>query len=126
MITRKFRRATDAERRAMEHAFSSAVLRDGQAATDHGHARYEPPKDVEPRTWGSVIRGLQAKGLIRRVAEFHTQRAIAHGRRVGLFEAVDSERLRLHVERLAAATAQKRPAQLEGEADPTTEVGPAL
>lgn len=130
MITRRFRKATDRERAAMEHAIATAVLKHGRAGTDHAHALFELPDDVEPRTWGAVCGGLVASGLLVRVGEKHTERAIAHRRRIGLYEAVDVERLRHQVERLAKAAAQKRPAQmtlpLECETDPTTEAGPAL
>ena len=130
MITRKFRKATDPEKKAMEIAILTAVLRFGRAGTDNGHALFELPDDVEPRTWGAVLNGLVASGLLVRVAEMHTQRDIAHGRRIGLYEAVDAERLNRHVERLAAAAAQWRPAQmllpLESETDPTKQAGPVL
>ncbi|MDA0284784.1 MAG: hypothetical protein O3B86_15670 [Planctomycetota bacterium] len=129
MITRKYRKATDAERAAMEHAILTAVLRNGRAGTDDAHTLFELPDDAEPRCWGAVLNGLVASGLLVRVGDMHTGRDIAHGRRIGLYEAVDAERLNRHVERLAAAVAQRRPAQmtlpLEEETDPTTEAGSA-
>ena len=130
MIARKFRKATEAEQAAMAHAQLTAVLKHGTAGTDHAHALFELPHEVEPRSWGAVCGGLVASGLLIRVGEMHTGRGIAHGRRIGLYAAVDMRRLEHHVKRLAATAAQRRPAQLtlplERETDPTTEVGPAL
>lgn len=130
MISRKYRKATEAQRAAMAHALLTAVLKHGTAGTDHAHALFELPLDVEPRTWGAVCGGLVASGLLVRVGDRHTGRAIAHGRRIGLYAAVDDTRLRHHVEKLATIAARRKPAQMTlptgSETDPTNQVEPAL
>ena len=129
MTSRPKRKATDAERRQLEHAILSAVLTKGEAGCDDAHDLFELPDDVEPRIWGAITGGLQAEGLIRRTGETHTRRAVAHGRRVGLYRVIDAELARKYRDRLAASTARKRPAQLslpledadsEGKSEPAS------
>ena len=108
MTRRPKRKATDAERRQLEHAILSAVLTKGEAGTDDAHNQYELPDDVEPRTWGAITGGLQAEGLIRRVGDSHTRRRIANGRRIGRYVIADAKRARQRCDRLAASTARKR------------------
>ena len=113
MTRQPTRQATDAEQRQIERAILAALLTKGEAATtDDAHELFELPDDVEPRTWGAITGGLQAKGLIRRVGDRHTTRRIAHGRRIGLFRVTDAARARQRCELLAASAGRKRPAQL--------------
>jgi len=105
------RRATDSERKQIEHALLTAILERGQAGTDDAHDLFELPETVDSRTWGSVTNGLQARGLIQRVGDSHTRRRVAHGRRIGRYVVTDRKRALSHSERLAKAAARKRPAE---------------
>ncbi|NQV29235.1 MAG: hypothetical protein HQ518_33185 [Rhodopirellula sp.] len=95
----------------IEHALLTAILERGQAGTDDAHAMYELPETVDPRTWGSVTNGLQARGLIQRVGDSHTRRRVAHGRRIGRYIVTDRKLALKYCKRLARAAARKRRAQ---------------
>lgn len=105
------RRATVAEQAQAAHALLSAVLEHGAAGTDEAHRRFELPDSVDQRAWGAVTMRLTIDGILQRVGDRHTRRAVAHSRRIGVYVAPDPERAREHCERLAADAARPRPAQ---------------
>lgn len=112
MSRRTTRRATAEEQAQAAHALLSVLIDEGAAGTDDAHERYELPPSVEPRTWGAIVAGLLARGLIRRTGDRHTSRAIAHNRRIGIYVPVDRQQAIVLRDRLAAAAASERPRQL--------------
>jgi len=126
------RRATAAELAQAGHSLVSAILELGEAATDDAHRRYELPPAVDQRAWGAVTRRLLILGIIRRVGERHTRRAVAHGRRIGKYVAADPVRARQYLDRAARAAAPRKPAQRQlslpdHTADPANSAaGPAV
>ena len=107
----KKRKATRQEQYQATHALIASVIELGEAGTDDAHARYELPPSVDQRAWGSVTMRVIADGVLRRVGDTHTRRAVAHGRRIGRYVAPDIEYARQYRDRLAADAANARPAQ---------------
>jgi len=78
---------TSTEQTQVANALLSTILDLGEASTDDAHLRYELPNAVDQRTWGSVVAGLVACDVIQRVGDRHTNRPVAHGRRIGRYSA---------------------------------------
>lgn len=104
----QLRKATDAERQQMEAAFLAALLERGVATTDDAHSLFELDADVQPKVWGSIVGALLAMGFIQRIGETPTRRAIAHGRRIGVFIATDVEEVRRYLAGLLASLTRRR------------------
>ncbi|MDA0284586.1 MAG: hypothetical protein O3B86_14655 [Planctomycetota bacterium] len=106
------RRATPGELGQAAHDLISSVLELGEAGTDDAHARFELPTAVDQRAWGSVTAGLLTAGVIRRVGDRHTRRAIAHGRRIGRYRTANTDEARRMCEKLSGIAAEPRAVQL--------------
>ena len=105
----KKRRASSIEVAQAEFALLSAVLELNQASTDDAHQRFELPNTVEQRAWGGITNRARADGVLRRVSDRHTKRKKAHGRRIGLWEAPDTQRVRDRLQLLKKS--KRRPCQ---------------
>lgn len=106
------RRASEAEQAQAAHALLSAIIDQSEAGTDAAHLRYELPQSCDQRMWGGVTMRLIAEGIIIRVGDTHTRRAVAHGRRIGQYVAADISRARQYRDRLADQAARQRPTQM--------------
>lgn len=120
--SRRPRRATAEEQSQMAHALLSAVL-DGGESTDDAHARYELPPDVEPRAWGAITTRLLSDGVLHRVGDLNTRRAVAHARRIGRYRA-DAAATQ-YLDALATSAARPRATQRTLFADEQNETGSA-
>ncbi len=119
--SRRPRRANSVEQAAMAHAFLSAVIATGEGSTDDAHARFELPPSVEQRAWGAVTNRLLSDGVIHRVGDLNTRRAVAHARRIGRYRA-DAAALQ-YLAALAASAARPRAKQRTLFADVENETG---
>ena len=91
-----------------EFALLSAVLELRQASTDDAYKIFELPESVEQRAWGGITNRARADGVLLRVSDRRTKHKIAHGRRIGLWEAPDTQRVRHRLQLLNDANRRPR------------------
>ena len=104
----KKRQASPTEMAQAEFALLSAVLELRQASTDDAYKIFELPESVEQRAWGGITNRARADGVLLRVSDRRTKHKIAHGRRIGLWEVPDTQRVRHRLQLLNDANRRPR------------------
>lgn len=94
----------EAELALLEAAMDDPML---QATIDVVRERVICPVDANPKNFGEVITQMKANGLIRKVGHAYTERRVAQGRDVAVWQIVDVEAARHRVAELRVLIKKK-------------------
>ena len=94
----------EAEAAMLEAALANSLH---QVTTDSVRERVNCPATCNPKNFGEVVAQMKANGLIRKVGHVATERKVAHGREIGVWELIDVEVARKRLELLRELIKQK-------------------
>ena len=87
----------EAEAAMLEAALANSLH---QVTTDSVRERVNCPATCNPKNFGEVVAQIKANGLIRKVGHVATERKVAHGREIGVWQLVDVDVARKRLEQL--------------------------